>query len=288
MRPLPRPTVRPAPTATGAAAAAAALALCLLAPGPGAEAAPLDGPATAGPATTASTTASATASGAASGTTTTTAATTAATPLVTWSMDASGGVVRDGSSGLTLGLQGRWTQLAGAVAFGAATPSLGVSDDGGRLSPGTADFAVAVTMTTASVPRGRGYSPNVVQKGFASSGGQWKLTLRPTSGGTRAACRFEGRSGSVLVRDTAGGRLDDGRSHVVACWRAGGVLGVTVDGRSTQLRRDVGAISPRTATTVANKRADAGVDDQLVGSVACVAMALGAGSRDLALSRAGC
>ncbi|MBB2984943.1 hypothetical protein [Terracoccus luteus] len=278
MRPLPRPTVRPAPTATGAVAAAAALALCLLAPGARAEAAPLDGPATAGPATTASATMA----------TTTTTTTTTATPLVTWSMDSSGGVVRDGTSGLTLGLQGRWTQLAGAVAFGAATPSLGVSDDGGRLSPGTADFAVAVTMTTASVPRGQGYSPNVVQKGFASSGGQWKLTLRPTSGGTRAACRFEGRSGSVLVRDSAGGRLDDGRSHVVACWRAGGVLGVTVDGRSTQLRRDVGAISPRTATTVANKRADAGADDQLVGSVACVAMALGAGSRDLALSRAGC
>jgi hypothetical protein len=276
VRPLPRPTVRPAPTATGAVAAAAALALCLLAPVARAEAAPLDGPATAGPATTAS------------ATTATTTTTATATPLVTWSMDSSGGVVRDGTSGLTLGLQGRWTQLAGAVAFGAATPSLGVSDDGGRLSPGTADFAVAVTMTTASVPRGQGYSPNVVQKGFASSGGQWKLTLRPTSGGTRAACRFEGRSGSVLVRDSAGGRLDDGRSHVVACWRAGGVLGVTVDGRSTQLRRDVGAISPRTATTVANKRADAGADDQLVGSVACVAMALGAGSRDLALSRAGC
>lgn len=202
---------------------------------------------------------------------------------VLWSMTPDGDTVRDPSSGLTLALGGQWTAAGDAVRFGASGGTgLGTADDHGRLSPGSRDFAVATRLTSSAVPTGIGYSPNVVQKGFATSGGQWKLTLRPTPSGTRAACRFEGRRGSATVIDGSPTRIDDGSQHDVECWREGPRVGISVDGRATSQRVAVGAIAPRTPTTVANKKASAGVDDQFNGELFCVAMVTGTGSRGAA------
>lgn len=212
-----------------------------------------------------------------------------ASASVRWSMSPRGNTVSDPSSGLSLKLKGDWSRTAGGVQFAAAgKPSQGVSDDGGRLSPGWDNFAVAVNLTTSTVPTSRGYSPNVVQKGFYGVGGQWKMQLHPTPKGTKGACRFEGSKGMVLLRDASGARLDDGRAHVVACWRQAGRLGISVDGHDTVSKQVVGRIKPRAATTVANKKMSVGVQDQFRGSITCIAVTIGGKSRDLALSRTGC
>lgn len=204
-------------------------------------------------------------------------------------MKPDGSAVRDLTSGLTLSLEGQWSVVGTAVRFGAdGRTGLGTSDDGGRLSPRARDFAVAARLTGQRVPTGVGYSPNVVQKGLAASGGQWKMTMRPTPRGARAACRFEGRRGQLSVIDESSTRIDDGARHDVECWREGSLFGVSVDGRATSQRRSVGAISPRTPTTVANKMASAGVDDQFSGSLSCVVMVTGDGSRGAAAAQLGC
>lgn len=207
-----------------------------------------------------------------------------------WNMSVQADAVRDPASGLTLNLQGSWTPLSGRVRFGAkARQGLGLENDLGRLSPKGADFAVVAAFTTATVPTGEGYSPNVVQKGRYGTGGQWKIQIHASKKwGTVAECRFEGDQGSAIVRDDTHARLDDGRSHVVACWRQGSELGVTVDGRITVIEQSVGDIDPRSGITVGNKSASGGVEDQLDGSISCLVAAIGRNSLDRALSRSGC
>lgn len=206
-----------------------------------------------------------------------------------WSMDPVGDVIHDRSSGPSLRLRGTWARSSGGVRFGnVGTPSMAVSEDRDVLSPGWANFAVFVDLSTNSAPTSRNFSPNVVQKGYSGVGSQWKMQLRPSSEGTKADCRFEGTKGIVVVRDRSGIRLDDSRAHVVGCWRDGGSLGVTVDGHNTIVKRTVGSIKPRTATSVANRKITAGIEDQLRGSVTCVSIAIGPDSKRLALSRSGC
>lgn len=213
-----------------------------------------------------------------------------AAAVVQWDMRVVNNSVTDVVSGLDLELEGRWSALNGAVSFGGSgAPSIGVSNDRGLLSPGSDDFAVAVSLTTQRIPTGSSYSPNVVQKGLAGGGGQWKVELHPnTKWGVIAGCRFEGDQGSVLVRDTFHTRLDDAQQHVVACWRMGKTLGVTVDGRDRSLKRSVGVINPRAGVTVANKGISGGVEDQLQGSIGCIMFIKGLNAKESALSSAGC
>lgn len=207
-----------------------------------------------------------------------------------WNMSVRKNAVRDPASGLTLSLEGSWKPLSGSVRFGAkARQGLGVENDLGRLSPKESDFAVVANFTTTTVPAGEGYSPNVVQKGRYGTGGQWKMQVHASKKwGTLAECRFEGDQGSVIVRDGTNTRLDDGSSHVVACWRQGSELGVTIDGRITAIGQNVGDINPRSGITVGNKSASGGAEDQLDGSISCLVAAIGRNSLDRALSRSGC
>lgn len=200
------------------------------------------------------------------------------------------GAVKDPASGLTLSLEGSWKPLSGSVQFGAKErQGLGFENDLGRLSPRGSDFAVVANFTTATVPAGEGYSPNVVQKGRYGTGGQWKMQIHASrKWGTVAECRFEGDEGSAIVRDGTNSRLDDGRSHAVACWRQGSELGITIDGNITVIKQTVGDINPRSGITVGNKSASGGVEDQLDGSISCVVAAIGQDSLGRALSRSGC
>lgn len=210
--------------------------------------------------------------------------------MVQWDMNVVRGTVTDTVSGLDLGLKGRWSPLNGAVGFGwSGGPSLGVSDDRGLLSPGWDDFAVAVSLTTDPLPTGGNFNPNVMQKGLAGDGGQWKVELYPNAKwGVVAGCRFEGNQGSVLVRDTSHNRLDDAKPHVISCWRAGKTLGVTVDGRDQTVKSSVGVINSRAGVTVANKGVTAGSEDQLEGSISCITFIKGAGAKERASSIARC
>lgn len=208
---------------------------------------------------------------------------------VQWSMSPRGGVVSDPASGLSLELRGRWLDAAGWVRFGGSgVPSLGVSNDDGGLSPGDLDFAVAARLTSTTVPVGKGYSPNIVQKGLAGQDGQWKMSLRPTSRGARALCRFEGSRSRATILAVSTVVVDDGRHHDVECWREGVRIGITIDGHTTSAARTVGTIRPSTPTTVANKKSNGGVEDQFSGSIGCVVMAIGAQSRGAALADLGC
>ncbi len=208
---------------------------------------------------------------------------------VVWSMSPRGGVVTDPAFSLSLELTGRWADDDGWVRFGGSgVPSLGVSHDGARLAPNDSDFAVAARVTSAKVPVDRGYSPNIVQKGLAGQGGQWKMTLRPTSRGARGLCRFEGARGRTTISDATSVVIDDGRHHDIECWREGVRIGITVDGHTTSAVRAVGAIRPSTPTTVANKKINAGVKDQFNGSIGCVVVMIGQGSRGAGLAHLGC
>lgn len=213
----------------------------------------------------------------------------AASLLVRWTMDATRGQVRDPTSGLSLTLEGAARPVTGAVVFGdGGRAGLGVADDGGLLNPGTGDFGVAVTLTTRTVPATGGYSPNVVQKGTVGGRGQWKIQLRGTRAGTLGECRFGGSAGVVFILDQTGQRLDDGQAHNVACWKSGGLLGLSVDGINTTRATSVGSIATSAPTKVANRRVEAGMQDQVQGTVSCVVYATGPGARETAIRASTC
>jgi hypothetical protein len=212
-----------------------------------------------------------------------------------WSMTIDSGTTYNKMGGANLHLRGDYTQVRGAVgravkfAFN-GHPALGTATSKVAFNPGTAPFAVAAYLKTATVPTVGHYSPNVVQKGLYTSSGQWKMQLIGTSGGTIADCRFAGSKlpGGDIVTDSFHRRLDNRHWHEVVCWRKQGRYGITVDGRATSTVGTVGSISNSRPLRVANKAAWAGIQDQFQGKLDCVAYAKGQGSRARAMSRVPC
>jgi hypothetical protein len=210
-------------------------------------------------------------------------------------MDLASGSVNDKTGGSDLDLVGDVTSVSGAVGgavrfdySGGAAFATTHSDD--QFNPGTADFAVAAYLKTDNVPTWGDYSPNIVQKGFYGSSGQWKMQLKPTAAGTLAECRFAGSgmpSGDIVV-DHSKTALDDGNWHQVACWRQGGQYGVSVDGADTVNDGYLGDISNSRSMRLGNKGSWAGVEDQLQGSLDCVAYVEGDNALAAAESRVPC
>jgi hypothetical protein len=101
------------------------------------------------------------------------------------------------------------------------------------LDPGTRPFTwgAALNVTKSRVTD----SSNVMQKGFATYGSQWKLQLGATNG--RAHCVMVGRGDETinLVRSTTS--VADGTWHRVACRRAATALTILVDGRAEKTIR---------------------------------------------------
>lgn len=113
-----------------------------------------------------------------------------------------------------------------------------------RLNPGTADFAV--TMTLRFKPGANG--GNVLQKGQASSpGGYFKLEI--DRGGV--SCLFRGASGSGAVGT---GVISDNVFHTIRCARTATGVTMTVDGRQTASRTvRTGSISNAAVLTIGGK-----------------------------------
>jgi hypothetical protein len=218
---------------------------------------------------------------------------TAATVRGQWGMRPVNGTVVDSARHANLHLSGDWRGVAGSV--GRATrfewngrPSAAAVRSGRRFNPGSASFAVGVSLKAEAVPATGGYSPNVVQKGLFGDRGQWKLEVVHARSGTVARCRFSGTRGHHTILDRRAKRLNDGRWHEVVCWRTTATYGISVDGVETHLKGTVGAISSSRPLRVAGKSADAGVTDQFQGIVDCVTYVQGGHPLRLARAKVPC
>jgi hypothetical protein len=180
-----------------------------------------------------------------------------------WTMAPSGRVVSDRAGRADLHLFGSWTTVAGAVGRAvrfrwAGRPSGATVRSHTDFNPGSAQFAVGVTLKAESVPATGGYSPNVVQKGLFDGRGQWKLELVHLRSHTVARCRFSGTRGRHSVVDRRATPLDNGRWHAVVCWRTTSAYGISVDGVTTSRRGTVGSIASSRPLRLASKTDTAG------------------------------
>lgn len=190
----------------------------------------------------------------------------AVTPGNSWGMDLDSGVVRDadGTQPMTVtgaGVLSVRGSVGGAVEFTRA-PSLGTAANTRDDNPGTRNFAMGVVFTSQPIPDAGSYSGNLMQKGLFGDSGQVKLQLVAPAGGT-VDCRIKGTSGARLITSTV--NVDDGAWHRAVCWRAGGVVGVTVDGVVTSQAWSPGSVSNSKNLTLGNKSAKAGPSDQHFG-----------------------
>ena len=92
------------------------------------------------------------------------------------------GVVVDRAGRANLRLFGGWTNVRGAVGRAVrfrwnGRPAGGTVRSGTAFTPGSAPFAVGVTLRGQAVPASGGYSPNIVQKGLFHDRGQWKMEV---------------------------------------------------------------------------------------------------------------
>jgi hypothetical protein len=217
----------------------------------------------------------------------------AATVRAQWNMAPSHGVVVDRAGRANLRLFGAWTNVRGAVGRAVrfrwnGHPAGGTVRSASSFNPGTAPFAVGVTLRAQSVPATGGYSPNVVQKGLFDDRGQWKMEVIRSGGHTVARCRFSGTRGHRSVVDRTRTALDNGRWHTVICWRAASAYGIRVDGRQTRVAGTVGSIASSRPLRVASKTPGAGVTDQFQGAIDCVTYVQGASPARLAAAKAHC
>jgi Concanavalin A-like lectin/glucanases superfamily len=221
----------------------------------------------------------------------------AATVQGQWSMDLAAGssVIHDTAGNADIDLQGDYSDASGAVGGAisfdfADGASLGSAESQDQFNPGTAPFAVAAYLKTPTVPSWGDFSPNIVQKGFYSSNGQWKMQLKPTSDGTIADCRFAGTQlpdGDIVVDHTKTA-LDDGSWHEIVCWREDGQYGISVDGNDTTQNGEIGDITTSRPLRIANKSGYAGVEDQFQGKLDCVAYVEGSNALASAESHVPC
>jgi hypothetical protein len=190
----------------------------------------------------------------------------AATPGNSWSMDVSGGVVRDanGTQPMTFtgpGVQSTTGLVGGAVEFTRA-PSLGTAANSRYDNPGTRNFAMGIVFTSQPIPNTSSYSGNLMQKGLFGDAGQVKLQLVSSAQGT-VSCRIKGTYGARII--TSRVNVDNGAWHTAVCWRSANLVGVTVDGVVTSLAWNPGSVSNTRYLTLGNKTTTADSSDQHFG-----------------------
>ncbi len=189
----------------------------------------------------------------------------AATPGNSWRMDMDGGVVQDANGNQPMSFTGPGVlsttgRVGGAVEFTQA-PSFGTVGSSTNDNPGTQNFAMGLVFTTRPIPS-TNYGGNLMQKGLFGDPGQVKLQLVPAYQGT-VNCRIKGTSGAKIITSTV--NVDDGAWHTAVCWRAGNVVGVTVDGVVKSLNWTPGSISNRRNLLLGNKGSTADASDQHFG-----------------------
>jgi hypothetical protein len=122
----------------------------------------------------------------------------------------------------------------GTAIFPAACPSgatvcprglLEAADDA-DLNPGTRMFRWSARVNVAKAQLVG--SSNVLQKGVATTGSQWKMQIGATNGRAQCVVAGTGASGTYMVRSTT--TVADGAWHKILCQRSGTSLSVYVDG----------------------------------------------------------
>jgi hypothetical protein len=122
---------------------------------------------------------------------------------------------------------GKYVAFPGVCAKTATTCASGLLEgpSDADLNPGTRLFrwSARVHVTKAQI----GGSSNVVQKGVANTGSQWKLQIGATQG--RAQCVMVGTGSKVVYVARSAATVADGAWHKVTCQRDGATLAVLVD-----------------------------------------------------------
>jgi hypothetical protein len=95
-----------------------------------------------------------------------------------------------------------------------------------ELNPGSAPFRYGATVLLPKRETTSGQ--NVLQKGYSSAGGQYKLQIDGKAG--RPSCVLVGTGRRGLHQARSPVSVADGGWHTIECQRAGSVLSVVVDG----------------------------------------------------------
>jgi hypothetical protein len=95
-----------------------------------------------------------------------------------------------------------------------------------ELNPGTAPFRYGATVLLPKEETTRGQ--NVLQKGYSSAGGQYKLQIDGKGG--RPSCVLVGTGRHVIHTARSSVSVADGSWHSIECQRSGALLTVVVDG----------------------------------------------------------
>jgi hypothetical protein len=103
---------------------------------------------------------------------------------------------------------------------------LQTSGDVGSLNPGTRAISFGATIKMRHDQTSDG--ANVVQKGYATGGSEYKLQVDGDAG--KPSCAVVGSTASTIYLVKSSVAIDDGAWHTVACDLAHGVLSITVDG----------------------------------------------------------
>jgi Concanavalin A-like lectin/glucanases superfamily len=123
---------------------------------------------------------------------------------------------------------GRYVAFPAVCATTATTCPRGLLEgaNDADLNPGTRVFrwGARLQLTKAQLHG----SANVMQKGVAGTGSQWKMQIGATQG--RAQCVASGTGAATVYIARSAGTVADGLWHRVLCQRSGTVLAVFVDG----------------------------------------------------------
>jgi hypothetical protein len=103
---------------------------------------------------------------------------------------------------------------------------LETTGDASRLNPGTQRVRYGATINLRSDQTGDG--ENVVQKGYATGGSEYKLQVDGFAG--VPSCVVVGTTSNQIYLAKASVAIDDGTWHAVSCDLHAGTLSITVDG----------------------------------------------------------
>jgi len=147
-----------------------------------------------------------------------------AATTVRYTFDAGYGLRVLGRGGGTVSLVAHGGGRAAQFPGGAGTRAILQGSDDARLDPGNRPFrwGATVRLRTAETTSGG----NVVQKGNAGTGSQWKLQVDGRAG--RPSCVLVGQGHWYVA--VARVSIADGGWHAVTCTRSASTLTTTVDG----------------------------------------------------------
>jgi concanavalin A-like lectin/glucanase superfamily protein len=100
------------------------------------------------------------------------------------------------------------------------------SADAPDLNPGTGPLSYGAAIRLG--PQETGAGENILQKGYSTGGGQYKLQADGTSG--KPSCVMSDKSGGAVLIARSRDSIADSEWHTLECRRSGATLSIVVDG----------------------------------------------------------